>query len=80
MATMNVSLPDELKAWVEEQARSGRYSGASDVVRDLVRRAQERERAVAEVQALVDRRLAQPAIPFDLNEFAARKAQDARVD
>jgi antitoxin ParD1/3/4 len=42
MATMNVSLPDEMKAWVEDQARSGRYANASDYVRDLIRRDQER--------------------------------------
>lgn len=35
MATMNISLPDPMKAWVEEQAKSGRYANTSDVVRDL---------------------------------------------
>ncbi|MGY2047574.1 type II toxin-antitoxin system ParD family antitoxin [Methylobacterium sp. JK268] len=42
MATMNVSLPDQMKDWVEAQARTGRYSNASDYVRDLIRRDQER--------------------------------------
>ncbi|GJL89461.1 MAG: addiction module antitoxin [Minwuia thermotolerans] len=37
MATMNVSLPDTMKMWVEEQARSGQYSNASDYIRDLIR-------------------------------------------
>ncbi len=41
MATMNVSLPGPMKDWVEEQARSGRYSNVSDYVRDLIRRDQE---------------------------------------
>ena len=45
MATMNVSLPDAMKDWVEAQARGGRYSNASDYVRDLVRRDQERARS-----------------------------------
>lgn len=53
MATMNVSLPDPMKDWVERQARSGRYSNASDYVRDLIRRDQERQGAVAEIQELV---------------------------
>lgn len=35
MATMNVSLPDSMKHWVEAQTRAGRYSNASDYVRDL---------------------------------------------
>jgi antitoxin ParD1/3/4 len=54
MATMNVSLPDPMKDWVEAQARTGRYSNASDYVRDLIRRDQERADKLAELQALVD--------------------------
>jgi antitoxin ParD1/3/4 len=54
MATMNVSLPDQMKAWVETQAESGRYGNASDYVRDLIRRDQERQEAIAEFQRLVD--------------------------
>jgi antitoxin ParD1/3/4 len=38
MATMNISLPDKMKQWVEQQAKTGRYSNASDYVRDLIRR------------------------------------------
>ncbi len=53
MATMNVSLPDAMKDWVEAQARGGRYSNASDYVRDLVRRDQERARVIEELQTLI---------------------------
>jgi antitoxin ParD1/3/4 len=53
MATMNVSLPDPMKEWVEAQARSGRYSNASDYVRDLIRRDQERAEAIADLQRLI---------------------------
>ena len=42
MATMNVSLPDAMKDWVEGQTQTGRYSNASDYVRDLIRRDMER--------------------------------------
>ena len=41
MATMNVSLPDPMRSWIEDQIKSGRYSNASDYVRDLIRRDQE---------------------------------------
>lgn len=54
MATMNVSLPDAMKRWVEEQAATGRYSNTSDVVRDLIRREQERAEKIAHMQRLVD--------------------------
>ena len=53
MATMNVSLPDPMKDWVEAQARTGRYSNASDYVRDLIRRDQERAAKLAELQMLI---------------------------
>ncbi len=43
MATMNVSLPDPMKTWVEEQVATGRYANASDYVRDLIRRHQQLE-------------------------------------
>lgn len=53
MATMNVSLPAQMKDWVEAQTRDGRYSNASDYVRDLIRRDQERREAIAELQDLI---------------------------
>lgn len=53
MASMNVSLPDPMKDWVEAQARTGRYSNASDYVRDLIRRDQERAQGLAELQRLI---------------------------
>lgn len=53
MTTMNVSLPDQMKRWVEVQAHTGRYSNASDYVRDLIRRDQEQTVKIAEMQKLV---------------------------
>ncbi|WP_042805976.1 type II toxin-antitoxin system ParD family antitoxin [Thioalkalivibrio sp. ALE19] len=52
MATMNISLPDPMKSWVEEQAQSGQYSNSSDYVRDLIRRDRERALKIAHLQAL----------------------------
>jgi antitoxin ParD1/3/4 len=54
MATMNISLPDRMKEWVEAQAETGRYANASDYVRDLIRRDQERTDKIAAMQLLVD--------------------------
>ena len=53
MATMNVSLPDPMKHWVEQQAETGRFSNASDYVRDLIRRDQERADKHRELQRLI---------------------------
>ena len=57
MATMNVSLPDPMKEWVELQTQTGRYSNASDYVLDLIRRDQERKDKITHMQALVDEAL-----------------------
>jgi len=54
MATMNISLSDPMKAWVEEQAKSGRYANTSDVVRDLIRREQVKAEKIANMQRLID--------------------------
>jgi len=59
MATMNISLPDEMKAFVEDRVGSGRYANASDFMRDLVRREMaERDRVFAELIALAEEGLA----------------------
>jgi antitoxin ParD1/3/4 len=40
--TMNISLPEPLKQFVEEQVSGGGYSSASEYVRELVRADQQR--------------------------------------
>lgn len=80
MATMNVSLPDPMKAWVEAQTRDGRYSNASDYVRDLIRRDLDRHQAISELQQLVDDGIASgPSRRWDLEAFLARK-RDQNID
>jgi len=53
MATMNVSLPECMKAWVERQVEGGLYGNASDYIRDLIRKDQERKEALAALQAAI---------------------------
>lgn len=40
MATMNISLSDPLKAFVDEEVREGGFSSTSDYMRDLIRQRQ----------------------------------------
>ncbi len=54
MATMNISLPDQMKAWVEAQAADGRYANSSDLIRDLIRREQIRQEKIAAMQVKID--------------------------
>ncbi|MDR4306277.1 type II toxin-antitoxin system ParD family antitoxin [Chelatococcus sambhunathii] len=57
MATMNVSLPDPMKDWVEDQTKTGRYGNASDYVRDLIRRDQEKQDWIARMRAAIQEAL-----------------------
>jgi antitoxin ParD1/3/4 len=73
MATMNVSLPEPMKAWVEQQTRSGRYGNASDYVRELIRKDQDRRAAIETLQAAITEGLAsgEPR-DFDVSDFKLR--------
>ena len=37
MATLNISIPDNMRTWIKNQTESGKYTSASDYLRDLVR-------------------------------------------
>lgn len=43
MSTMNISLPDELKSFVDQQVQRKSYGSSSEYIRDLLRREQDRE-------------------------------------
>ena len=71
---MNISLPETLKSFAEQQGSSGRYSNVSDYMRDLIRRDQARKQAITEIQDALDEGLASgPSEPFDMQDFLARK-------
>ena len=44
MGTMNISLPDRLRDFVDEQVRERGYGTSSEYVRDLIRKDQDRTR------------------------------------
>jgi antitoxin ParD1/3/4 len=66
MTTMNISLPEALKRFVDEQVAGGRYGTSSEFVRDLIRREQDRER----LRGLLLEGLESPAEPVDDDYFA----------
>ena len=81
MATMNISLPDTMKSWVERQTQHGRYGNASDYMRDLIRRDQERAASIAELQALIDEGIASGVSESTFDEIIAEaRAQAEAVD
>jgi antitoxin ParD1/3/4 len=63
---VNVSLTPELEKFVQKKVEGGRYTSASEVVREALRlmekrelRLQEREAALKDFQAMLDARIAE---------------------
>lgn len=77
MATMNVSLPDSLKSFVDRQVEDGRYGTSSEYVRELIRRDQER---AALRDLLVEGGSSLPTSAADIAYFEElrRRARDTR--
>lgn len=73
MATMNISLPDPMKRWVEAQAEAedGRYSNSSDYVRDLIRRDQVRREKIAAMDRMIEEGLASGVSERTFDEILA---------
>lgn len=77
MVTMNISLPTEMKRWVESQAKNGRYGNTSDFMRDLVRREQERQSALDQLGRLLDEGFQSGPSPHSMDEIFERARQMA---
>ena len=65
MATMNISLPQQMKDWVEEQTKDGKYANSSDVVRDLIRRELTKREKIAAMQEKIDEAYASGFVEVD---------------
>lgn len=79
MATMNISLPDQMKQWVEDQTKDGRYANSSDVVRDLIRREQIKAEKIAHMQRLIDEGYASGISERTFDEIIADARAQARA-
>lgn len=74
-ATMNISLPEPLKNFVDSQVKQGGYSGASDYIRDLIRDDEQRV-AADKLRGLIAEGLASGApIAADKKYWAAKRKQ-----
>ncbi len=72
MATMNVSLPDTLKAFVDAQVADHGFSTSSEYIRALIRHDQDRER----LRMLMLEGGASPMLPAaDAGFFAGLRAR-----
>ncbi len=75
MATMNISVPDELKAFVETQVAEEGFASAGEYLSALIRDAQIR-RAKRDLEAKLREGLESgPATPMDRNDWVALRAE-----
>lgn len=72
MSTMNISLPDSLKSFVDDQVAQRGYGTVSEYVRDLIRTDQDRRH----LRGLLLAGAASPALaPADTDYFDALREQ-----
>lgn len=73
-STMNIALPEPLRAYVAQRVESGEYGNTSEYVRDLIRKDQ-REQRIQRLRALVEDGLASGVasadVPADWDELEA---------
>ncbi|WP_341534754.1 type II toxin-antitoxin system ParD family antitoxin [Candidatus Thiosymbion oneisti] len=69
---MNISLPDALKAHVDEQVAERGFATGSEYVRELIRRDQDRQRLRT---LLLDGAGSDPAVPADKAYFDALRSR-----
>lgn len=46
MATLNISIPEEMRSWIDSQVSSGHFANASDYIRDLIRHNQSEKEVI----------------------------------
>ena len=73
-STMNIALPEPLRAYVADRVEAGQYGNTSEYVRELIRKDQ-REQRVLRLRALVEEGLSSgaplPDTPNDWDELKA---------
>ena len=77
--TMNIALPEPLRAYVAQRVASGEYGNTSEYVRELIRKDQ-REQRIERLRVLVEEGLSSgPATPDTQADWAELRAM-ARGD
>lgn len=79
MQTMNISLPEPLKEFVDNQIAEGRYSSVSEYIRELIRD-DEKRKAEGRLESLLLEGLESEESELTREDFAAiRKEAMARL-
>lgn len=72
MSTMNISLPDTLKVFVDEQVNQRGYSTSSEYIRELIRKDQDRQQLRS---LLIEGAASAPTSPVDNDYFDSLRAR-----
>ncbi len=80
MPTMNVSLPRELAAFVEDEVASGDYSTASEVVRDALRLLRREREQYEQKMAVLRRELQVGMDDIEAGRISTRSVEDIARD
>jgi antitoxin ParD1/3/4 len=75
MTTMNISLPDEMKAFVETEMTQEGYASASEYLRALIRDAQKRKAKQALEAKFREAMESGPATPMTHDDWVALRAE-----
>ena len=66
----SISLTERHQKYLQAKVESGEFASASEVIRDALRRAEERDRRIAALDAALKEGLdSGPSQPFDLDDF-----------
>lgn len=74
MTSMNISLPEPMRAFVEDQVSGGSYGTASEYLRELIRQDQARK-TEARLEALLVEGLQSPTAPLNTEEWAQMRQE-----
>ena len=74
MESMNISLPEPLKQFVDGQISTGRYSSASEYVRELIR-ADEKRKAKDQLEAKLLEGLSSPESELTAADWKAIRSE-----
>ena len=74
MESMNISLPEPLKQFVDGQISTGRYSSASEYVRELIR-ADEKRKAEDQLEAMLLEGLSSPESELTKADWKAIRSE-----
>ncbi|MCB1907668.1 MAG: type II toxin-antitoxin system ParD family antitoxin [Rhodocyclaceae bacterium] len=77
MGTMNISLPDSLKAFVDEQVSERGYGTSSEYVRELIRKDQDRQHLRT---LLLAGAASEPTAPTDASYFEGLRDHVRNMD